>query len=33
MTDNIIKLLNPEDSDLIVEGPVISNGKKVLTLT
>ena len=33
MTDNIIKLLNLEDSDLIVEGPVISNGKKVLTLT
>ena len=33
MTDNIIKLLNLEDSDLIVEGPIISNGKKVLTLT
>lgn len=33
MTDNIIKLLNLEDSDLIVEGPVITGGKKVLTLT
>lgn len=33
MNDNIIKILNLEDTDLIVEGPVIYNGKKVLTLT
>ena len=33
MSDNIIKLLNLEDSDLIVEGPVITGGKKVLALT
>ena len=33
MSDNITKLLNLEDSDLEVEGPVISNGVKVLSLT
>lgn len=33
MSDNIIKLLNPEDYDLIVDGPVITGGKKVLALT
>ena len=33
MNDNIIKLLNLEDTDLIVNGPVISKGVKTLTLT
>lgn len=33
MNDNIIKLLNLEDSDLIVDGPVISKDVKTLTLT
>lgn len=33
MNDNIIKLLNLEDTDLIVNEPVISKGVKTLTLT
>ena len=33
MKDDIIKLLDLEDSDLVVEGPVVSKGKKILTLS
>lgn len=33
MSDDIIKLIDLEDDDLIVEGPVISNGKKMLTVS
>lgn len=32
MKDDIIKLLDLEDSDLVVEGPVVSKSKKILTL-
>lgn len=33
MSDNITKLLNLKDEDLIIDGPVISQGVKLLTLT
>lgn len=33
MSDDIIKLLDLKDEDLIVEGPVISKGVKLLTLS
>lgn len=33
MTDNIIKLLDLKDSDVIIEGPVEQKGKQLLTLT
>ena len=32
MTDNITKLLNLEDSNLIIDGPTISKGKKILSI-